>query len=616
MLAAVPRGASAAGCAARWRRAPRAGRRRASSAGVVVAAGLDEAQEAPAVDRRGVDLERRQRRPRRRQLVVEREAAAAAGQPMRDRRRRHARAARRRASARQRRRRPAPGSRASRAARRSASPCMSSWNSARRWKYSASSSSRIARQRVDAGVELRVEPRAQLARATAAATRQRSSCAQARRVEQRVGPGDARRPRGLHAAVGVDAVRPAQDPELGEPGEVRELPGDRVDARPAAARAIARRRGRSTSAPASRARLSRSAAASAAPARRARRPRHARRARRRAIMIVADADASRPHRLARAGRRQQRQLAHRRALAALPRRWRDVGIARTGERRAGRRADRAARAPLGAAIARFARGAPGAAARAGADRHRPVPRHRRRRGRARIRCSVPASSCVLQPEALQRARRRERARKARVILQSAPRLLRRGRRPAHVDLVAVGHLRDEKDPLTLMRAGAPAAAPMPLRVAAHRRRARRRRSARRRARTHGRVPALPLARRPAARRRAALDRARARAGAHEPHGRRRQRRDRGGALAACRCWPAASTATSACWARLRGLLPGRRRRRAGRADAPLRRRRRTSPRALRGAVRGARAALRPARRSARRVRAPAGDLLGAGDKRR
>lgn len=58
---------------------------------------------------------------------------------------------------------------------------------------------------------------------------------------------------------------------------------------------------------------------------------------------------------------------------------------------------------------------------------------------------------VLQDEALQRLETRLR-RKARVIVQSAPRLVRHDKARRSIDMVAVGHLRDEKDPLTLMAA--------------------------------------------------------------------------------------------------------------------------------------------------------------------
>jgi len=57
---------------------------------------------------------------------------------------------------------------------------------------------------------------------------------------------------------------------------------------------------------------------------------------------------------------------------------------------------------------------------------------------------------VLQEEAMRRLDAASRA-KASVILQSAP-SLRAKRSPRDADLVAVGHLRDEKDPATLLRA--------------------------------------------------------------------------------------------------------------------------------------------------------------------
>jgi len=58
---------------------------------------------------------------------------------------------------------------------------------------------------------------------------------------------------------------------------------------------------------------------------------------------------------------------------------------------------------------------------------------------------------VLQDEALHRVDPAERA-KARVIVQSATRLVRDDKSESTFDFVAVGHLRDEKDPLTLMQA--------------------------------------------------------------------------------------------------------------------------------------------------------------------
>ena len=69
---------------------------------------------------------------------------------------------------------------------------------------------------------------------------------------------------------------------------------------------------------------------------------------------------------------------------------------------------------------------------------------------------------VLQADALDRLGPGERA-KARVILQSASRLRAR---PAqrHVELVAVGHLREEKDPLCLMAAARRLPAHTPIRI--------------------------------------------------------------------------------------------------------------------------------------------------------
>jgi putative glycosyltransferase (TIGR04348 family) len=58
---------------------------------------------------------------------------------------------------------------------------------------------------------------------------------------------------------------------------------------------------------------------------------------------------------------------------------------------------------------------------------------------------------VLQPRALQQLPDAVQV-KARVILQSATRLVRRDKALSHIDFVAAGHLRDEKDPLTLMAA--------------------------------------------------------------------------------------------------------------------------------------------------------------------
>jgi putative glycosyltransferase (TIGR04348 family) len=86
-------------------------------------------------------------------------------------------------------------------------------------------------------------------------------------------------------------------------------------------------------------------------------------------------------------------------------------------------------------------------------------------GDAAARHSLECASAlvVLQPEGLRRLEPRLR-RKARVILQSAPRLLRGDAATGSADLVVAGHLREEKDPLTVMRAVARLPADSPLRV--------------------------------------------------------------------------------------------------------------------------------------------------------
>ena len=70
---------------------------------------------------------------------------------------------------------------------------------------------------------------------------------------------------------------------------------------------------------------------------------------------------------------------------------------------------------------------------------------------------------VLQDEGLLRLDASERA-KARVIVQSAPRLVRGDKSLRTFDFVAVGHLRDEKDPLTLMQAARHLPAAGPIRI--------------------------------------------------------------------------------------------------------------------------------------------------------
>ena len=72
---------------------------------------------------------------------------------------------------------------------------------------------------------------------------------------------------------------------------------------------------------------------------------------------------------------------------------------------------------------------------------------------ASARHSVECAShvVVLQDEGLERLPPAARS-KARSIVQSASKLIRHDAAHGHVSFVAVGHLRDEKDPLTLMRA--------------------------------------------------------------------------------------------------------------------------------------------------------------------
>jgi putative glycosyltransferase (TIGR04348 family) len=69
---------------------------------------------------------------------------------------------------------------------------------------------------------------------------------------------------------------------------------------------------------------------------------------------------------------------------------------------------------------------------------------------------------VLQPQALHRLDRGARA-KARVVLQSAP-ALRRADKSSSIEFVAVGHLRIEKDPATLMQAVRALPATLPVSV--------------------------------------------------------------------------------------------------------------------------------------------------------
>ena len=237
---------------------------------------------------------------------------------------------------------------------------------------------------------------------------------------------------------------------------------------------------------------------------------------------------------------------------------------------------------------------PGAAARPRADRHRPVPRHSQRRRRRSARCAsadAPGRAAGARPAGAAAALRG----KARVVFQSAPRAARRRtRRRAACVAVMVGHLRDEKDPLTFMRAAracarAPSCASTHIGAAldpalgdaarAHRTRhaalplARRPRRTRRRASASGAPTCWCIASRMEGGANVVIEAVQQRrAGAGHPH--RRQRR------------PARR--------RLRRLLRARRRRRRWRA---LRRALRTTSRAfcttLLRTVRGARAAVRP-----------------------
>ena len=74
-----------------------------------------------------------------------------------------------------------------------------------------------------------------------------------------------------------------------------------------------------------------------------------------------------------------------------------------------------------------------------------------------------ATALVVLQEEAPRALPAEVWAKAHVIVQSAPRYIRRDKATRSVDVVAVGHLRTEKDPLTLMQAVRllPASSPKP-----------------------------------------------------------------------------------------------------------------------------------------------------------
>ena len=270
-------------------------------------------QVAPGADRRRIDLERRQRHALRRQFVVEGEAASA-GRPA-DRHlggRQVERVARR--QRRQCQPRPAPGSPGPRASRRRLRrACL------RGTARADGSTGRLvilvgARQRVQAGVELGVEPRRQfMARGQGRAPA--CGMGQARRIEQGVRAGDARRQRRMHRPASSTRCGPRSDPELGEPCQMRKLPGDRVDAPLRGGTSTAHRRGR------------RSRRACAPGCAQGGRQRLAGQRARRRVMSAGlsaplpeclDAQAACPDRVARAGGCQQRQLADRLALGPLP----------------------------------------------------------------------------------------------------------------------------------------------------------------------------------------------------------------------------------------------------------------------------------------------------------
>ncbi len=179
----------------------------------------------------------------------------------------------------------------------------------------------------------------------------------------------------------------------------------------------------------------------------------------------------------------------------------------------------------------------------GTDLYRDLP------GSAEARRSLELADRIvaLQDDAIGHVPREHRG-KCEVIYQSSPRLAPARKPPGRLDCVAVGHLRDEKDPQTLWNAlCAPGpAAPHPR--APHRSAAG---SGPRQEgpRPHGERPALSLERRPPPRPRARGHPQGARPRAPVAHGRRGQRHRRGGH----RPEPASSRAgcrgTSACWGR-------------------------------------------------------------------
>ena len=270
-------------------------------------------------------------------------------------------------------------------------------------------------------------------------TFQRSVVRQARRVEQIVGAGDARRPFGPHQAVGAGMMRPAQDPELGEPGQVRQLPGDRVELRQLGhppllvaqvgdagerdASALAQRGGERCARQCSR--VQHGWCSSLCTRRMPRWPDDP---------IGPPCAAARLHRLAGAGRREQRQLAHGAALAALPARrsaevtvdngWRgepaDALIALHARRSA----------PAVESFHDACAGRPLALVLTGTDLYRDLdPAAGAPDAAARRSVECASHLVVLQHEAMHRLDAAARAR-ARVIVQSASALRRADRRAA------------------------------------------------------------------------------------------------------------------------------------------------------------------------------------------
>ena len=369
------------------------------SVGVVVAAGLDEARNSAL--RSGVaSISNGARRTAiGRLLVVEGEAARVGARGRARARRRRSRAARAPAAT-ARPGPPAPASRASRAARRTPRRACPRGRARGGGSSSRASSSVVARDGVDAGVELarrgaRAARRATAARRASGRRARAGPSRRSRRGRRSSAAAPRRRSRRRRARCGPRRIQNSAN-QARWPSSQR----DQVDAGAAAARARRRRRGRSCAPASSRAHR--------AARRRARRRRGGARQRPSMRRIIDDAchhairwtaptcrAAARPHRLAGARRGQQRQLAHRGALAALPR----AGRATVERRRRRSPTRRDGDADLlialharrsAASIARWRERRAGRAARPRADRHRPLSRSRRRRGR-------PAFARVCQP---------------------------------------------------------------------------------------------------------------------------------------------------------------------------------------------------------------------------